>query len=145
MQAIDSKEVVVDGFKYLIKHQSPDIAWDIGVELSKLIGEPGAVMATSKEGEATTTLAIAVRSFLSKVNSKDSWSLVKRLLSSVECQGPEEGDIKKILLNDVGIKLHFHGKSGSIIKLVSKVVEFTHTDFFVAIGDVIAEMMSKSE
>ena len=144
-ETIQSKEVEVKGFRYLINHQNPEAAWDIGIELTKLIGEPMSSMATAgNDSNAGAALSMAVKVLLSKVDSKSSWSLMKRILSSVECQGPSHGQNKKILMTDIGIKSHFHGRTGAMLTLAGEVVSFTHEDFFDAIADGIATMMKKT-
>lgn len=142
-ETIQSKEIESKGFRYLISHNDPEKAWDIGIELGKMIGEPMSTMATAGEGGAADAFPLAVRSFLSKVDSKTSFGLIKRILSTVECQGPVDGPNKKIMLNDAGIKLHFQGRTGAMLTLTGEVIAFTHEDFFDAIADGIAAMMKK--
>lgn len=140
MENVSYKTIEVDGESYLVNHPQVEEAFEIGMELLKLIGGSAASMASAvgdedKVGEA---LGIAVSSLLNKIQPKESMRLVKRILASVEAQSP-----KKMLLNDSGIKIQFHGRTGSMLRLVGEVLEFTHKDFFEAIGDGVAGMMKK--
>ena len=140
------KEVTVDGFRYLVSHAQVELAWEIGVDLMKMIGGSAASMAGASGSDASLSSALtaATTLFLSKLDPKESMKLMKRILSTIEVQGTTDGENKKILLNEVGIKTHFHGRIGSMMRVVGEAVAFTHEDFFDAIGDGIATMMQKA-
>lgn len=139
-------EVVVDGWKILITHPGPDVAWEIGVELTKLIAEPGAGLATvgGDESKAAAALPLAVKALMSRIDAKTSLILVKKILRCCEIQGHEDGTNKKVFLDDVGFKTFFQGKMGTMLKLLGVTVEFTHADFFGAMKDGIRTMMTKA-
>lgn len=141
-----SKLVEIGGFRYLITHPNPEVAWEIGIELTRLVGEPLSAMAQSAgdEKKAAEALPNAVRALLNKVDPKQSLALIKRVLSWVELQGEVGADNKKMLLNDTGFKIHFHGRSGGPIRVASEALAFTHADFFDAIADGIASVMKKA-
>lgn len=146
METEMNKIVTVGGKKYLISHANPEAAWGIGIELAKMIGEPGALMASAGQGgDIGSALAGAVKAFLAKVDPKTSYGLAKRILSSVECHGDDAGPTKKTLLDDAGIMLIFKGKMGDMIRLVGEVITFTQADFFEAIMDGIATMMKEAK
>lgn len=147
-----SKEIQVDGFRYKITHPQVETAWAIGIDLLKLIGGSAAALATSgakgadgkvNENLAVNALTSAVNQFLMKLDPSVSFGLCKRILASVEVQGRVDGDNKKVLLDQHGIKIHFHGHLGSMMKVTGHALEFTHADFLEAIVDGIAEMMKK--
>ena len=138
-----SKIIDVDGYTYLVTHPDPVEAWNVGMELLKMIGGPAAAMATGAKDEASAAqaLSVAVNGLLSKIDGPTSLALLKRLFRYVEVQGKVGEHTKKMLLDDAGFKVHFVGRPGSILKLAGKVIEFTHTDFFSAVGDGIADLM----
>lgn len=140
-----SKTIEVDGYAYLVSHPQPEEAWDIGVELLQMIGGSAAAMAAGSKDEdsAAAALSVAVQGLLEKVNGKSSMALIKRMFKYIEVQGEVGGATKKILLDDIGIKAHFRGRIGSMMRLAGEVVAFTHSDFFEAIGDGVAEMMKQ--
>jgi hypothetical protein len=142
----NNKTVTVDGFIYMISHPQVEVGWEIGVELIKMIGGPAAAMsmAGGDQESAARALSGAVTALLSKVSPRDSFILMKKLLATVECQGPEDGAPKKFMLDDVGIKTHFRGKLGSMLKLTGEAIAFTHDDFFDAIVDGVATLMKKA-
>lgn len=142
-----SKEVEVGGVRYLITHPNPEVAWEVGVELTKYIAEPMASMSLSGASEeaAGQALPMAVRALLNKIDAKQSLALVKRILSWVEIQGAVDGPNKKQLISNEVFKIHFHGRSGDPLRLASEVVGFTHADFFDAIADGVAGIMKKAE
>lgn len=140
-----SKEVEIEGFRYQIHHADPEEAWDIGVELLKLIGGSAAQMASAagsveRVGDA---LSSAVNQLLGRVDGKASMALMKRIMRHVEVQGKVGGDNKRLLLDSTGIKTHFHGRVGAMMKLCSEAIAFTHEDFFEAISDGVASLMRK--
>jgi hypothetical protein len=141
-----SKEIEVGGYRYLVSHPQVETAWEIGVELVKMLGGSAASMADvgdkgEKVGEA---LARAVTLFLQKVDAKTSMLLMKKILANVEVQGEVGGNNKKFMLNEAGLKTHFHGRIGSMMRLTSECIAFTHADFFDAIADGVAAMMKKA-
>jgi hypothetical protein len=138
------KEAVVDGHKYLIQHPQVEVAWDVGVELMKLVGPSLAAMSAVSETSVSQAITHATKMLMEKLSPKESMALIKKLLSNVEAQGEEGGDTKKVLLNEVGIRSHFHGRPGAMIRLVGEVIEFTHADFFDAISDGVAKVMAKA-
>ena len=142
-----NKAVVVDGWRYLISHPNPEVAWEIGIDLMKLIGEPLAAVATVGDDaeKMGMFLPAIVKALTAKLDAKQTLAMVKRILATVEVQGPENEADQKLLLNDAGFKLHFHGRPGSVMKLVGEVIGFTHKSFFSAIGDGIAEMMKQAQ
>lgn len=141
-----SKEVEVGGMRYLISHPNPEIAWEVGVELTKYIAEPMASMSLSggNEEAAGQALPMAVRALLNKIDAKQSLELIKKILSWVEIQGPVDGPNKKQLITKEVFKIHFIGRSGDPLRLASEVVGFTHSDFFDAIADGVAGIMKKA-
>lgn len=132
---------------YVVSHPDPETAWEIGIELGKLIAEPMAAMAQSggEKGKALEVLPLAVRGLMNGVDSKSSLALIKKILSTVEVQSCEKADVRKLLLDSNGFKLHFRGRTGTMVKLLGEVIAFTHADFFSAIKDGIAKMTAKVE
>lgn len=141
----NSKEVTIGKQRYLITHPQVETAWEIGIELTKLIGEPISTMAVGGVSDgAGQALAQAVRSFLGKLDAKTSFLLIKKILASVEYQGQEGEPNRKTLLNDAAIKVQFQGNTGNMFRLAGEVVSFTHEDFFEAITNGVATMMDKA-
>lgn len=140
-----SKSVEVEGFIYQIHHAQIEEAWEIGMELLKMVGGSAAQMASAAGSveNVGNALSQAVNQFLGKVDGKSSMALVKRILRHVEVQGEVGGESKKILLDDAGLKKHFYGRIGAMMKLASEAVAFTHEDFFEAISDGVASLMKK--
>lgn len=140
-----SREIEVDGHRYKVFHPQVEVAWEIGIELTKLIGESVASMARAAGdknsiGEALTS---AVHVLLGKVDPKTSMHLVRKILKNVEVQGQVGGDNKKLLLDEAGIRMHFHGRTGSMMNVMGSALAFTHADFFLAMQEGIAKMMEK--
>jgi hypothetical protein len=139
-----SKKVEVDGFVYLINHPQVEEAWDIGIELSKIVAAPAASMATAGKDEETAGKALsnAVQGLMQKLDGKSSMALIRRILKSVEVQGEVDGPSKKMLLDQAGINTHFHARPGSMMRLVGEVVVFTHRGFFEAIKETLQSLMA---
>lgn len=138
-----SKQVEVDGFRYLITHPDPDTAWKMGIDLTKMVAEPFAAMAIVSEDKSKLgeSLAKAIKLLLNNIDPQQSLSLIKKLLSYVELQGEVGGDNKKMMMTDPAYKSHFQGRHGSMVKLAVEVLIFQQKDFFAAISGGIAEMM----
>jgi hypothetical protein len=141
------KEVEVDGWVYLISHPNPEVAWEIGIELSKIIGESlvgvAQVAADGNPEKAAEAIPMAIKGLLSKVDPKNSMQLIKKILHSVEVQGEVSGERKKFHLNDNAFRLHFQGRIGSMMKIVAETLKFTHEDFFVTIKDGIVKLVQE--
>ncbi len=138
-----SKQVEVDGFRYLITHPDPDTAWKMGIDLTKMVAEPFAAMALVSEDKSKLgeSLSKALKLLLGNIEPQQSLSLIRKLLAYVECQGAVDGENKKIMMTDPGYKSHFQGRHGSMMKLAVEVLIFQQKDFFAAISGAIAEMM----
>jgi hypothetical protein len=145
MEHILSKDVEVSGYRYKITHPMVETAWEIGVELTQLVAEPAAMMASGGKDKSSESLGVAVRSLLGKIEPKKSMALVKKILSSVEVQGLVDGENKKFRLDEAGLKTHFYGRTGAMITLAGETIAFTHEDFFQAIMDGIAKMMPEDK
>lgn len=141
-----SKEITVDGFVYLVQHPQVEEAWEIGIELLKLIGGSAAAMASGADSKekAGEALSQAVNGLLMKLSPQQTMGLMKKLLRYVELQRAEGGENKKLLLDNAGIQKHFHGRVGSMMRLVGEVLAFTHADFFEAVSDGVASIMKKA-
>ena len=138
-----SKKVEVDGYVYLVNHPPVEEAFDIGVELSRLIAVPAANMAMVKDDASlANALSASVHSLMKNVDGKSSMALIRRLLKYVEVQGKASGEAKKLLLDQAGINTHFHARTGSMMRLVGEVVVFTHTDFFAALKGMMNNLMA---
>lgn len=137
------KEIELNGVKYIVNHPQVEEAWEIGIELTKMVGGPVASMASASgnQDRAADALGSAVAGLLQKIDAKSSMVLMKKILRYVEAQTDFDGNPKKIQLDDAGIKKHFHARIGSMMKLVGEVLAFTHTDFFDAIADGVANLM----
>lgn len=135
------KEVTIGNNRYKVNHPQVEEAWEIGIELLKMIGGSAASLASAAgdEDKAAVALGHAVTTLLNKVSPKESMALMKRILINVEYQGE-----KKLLLDSIGIKTHFHARTGEMLKLVGEVLAFTHADFFEAIADGVATLMKKA-
>jgi hypothetical protein len=146
-EPIYSKEVEVSGFRYLINHAQVEEAFEIGVELLKLIGGSAAAMAGAggSEAAAGNALSGAVSSLLQKIHPRESMVLIKRVMRHVEVQGPVSGSSQKMMLDEMGLRKHFHARTGAMLRVLGTVLEFTHQDFFEAIGDGVATLMKKVE
>jgi len=140
-----SKEVVVDGVRYLITHPSPDVGIKLGIELLNLMAAPavgmGAIGNAESEDEKIKAAMASVRELMTKLTPDKFLDLSRRILSTVEIQEPK----KQLLAEDHVFKLHFRGRLGSIVNLVLKTLEFTHEDFLKAIMAGIATMKTKGE
>lgn len=141
-----NKMVEVDGYRYLVQHPQVEEAFDIGIGLMKMIGGSAATMATAHdEQSAAAALNVAVNGLLKNIDPGQSMGMIKRLFKYVECQGKSGGDTKKFLLDDAGVKTHFRGRTGAMIRLMGEVVAFTHTDFFEAVGDGVTNLMEMAQ
>lgn len=140
-EPVYSKEVTVKGVRYLVNHPQVEEAFEIGIELLQIIGGSATAMAAASgdEDKAAEALGFAVNNILTKLTPKASMNLIKRVLKTVEVQEP-----KKMMLDEVGIRSHFHGKTGTMITVVGEVLTFTHADFFDAIADGVAAIMKKA-
>lgn len=142
MGAVEMTKVVdVDGSVYAITHQNPTKAFDLGIQLTKVLGEPVAAMAMAADDPEAAAQAVpfAIRSLLSNIKPGESIGLIKAVLSSVERQG----DGKALLTGSV-FDSHFQGRLGHMMKVFQAAVEFQFEDFFNAIGDAIASAMEKA-
>jgi hypothetical protein len=137
-----SKKIELDGYVYLINHPQVEEAWDIGVELSKLIAVPAANMAMVKDDASLgNALSAAVNGLMQKIDGKSSMLLIRRILNNVECQGEAGGNPKKTLLDKAGINTHFHARPGAMMRLVGEVIVFTHKDFFESVKGMLSKLM----
>jgi hypothetical protein len=138
-------DIVVDGFKYRAGHPNVEEAWEIGMELTKLIGPSAAMMSSvdrnTSQAAVSAVLSEAVMKMLKQIDARTSMVLMKKILRNVECLGEESGQMKRTALDNEGIKMHFHGHVGRMMKLVGHVLVFTHSDFFEAIWDGVANTM----
>lgn len=146
--AVGNKEIAVAGYRYLVSHAQVEIAWEIGVELLKMIGGSAASMApagfSGSDDKMASALTGAVNQFLGKLDARSSMALMRKILATVEVQGEVDGQNRKFLLNEVGIKSHFHGRIGAMMRVSGEAVAFTHPDFFDAIADGVAAIMTKA-
>jgi hypothetical protein len=135
------KTVVVDGWKILINHPDPDTAWKIGIELTKLFGDSaadiGMKIAKAKDDKEKdeilqNSIPKAIKTVTQNLDPSSSLVLIKKVLRHCEIQGHEDGTQKKVLLDDVGFKTFFHGRMGTLNKLLVEALMFTHADFFGA-------------
>lgn len=140
-EPVYSKEVTVKGVRYLVNHPQVEEAFEIGIELLQLVGGSAAAMAAASgdEKKAAEALGFAVNSILTKLKPREAMALVKRILRHVEVQEP-----KKMILDDVGLRSHFQGRTGAMLTVVGEVLGFTHADFFEAIADGVAAIMKKA-
>jgi len=134
-----SKEVEVDGVRYLITHPNPEAGIRLGVELLKLIGESAASLAQVDPDKASEALASAVKLLLQNLEPDKFVDITKRVLSTVEIQSD-----KKMLINSTVYSAHFRGRLGSLMTLTAEALAFTHESFFNAIVDGVAVMMKKA-
>lgn len=136
-----SKVVDVGGTQYIISHQAPTKAWELGIQLMKIVGEPIAGMAQAGESadSAAAALPAAVGSLMANIKPGESMNLIKGVLASVSTT---EGD--KAMLSGPHFDLHFRGRLGHMMHVFGAAVEFQFEDFFSAIGDAIASAMKKA-
>lgn len=143
------KIIKVDGWEYLVQHPQVEEAWDIGIQLTKLIGASAASMATvGKDSPAQAIAAFqgAIDGLLAKVDQRQLMAMIKTLFKYVEVQGKENSQEKsKLLLDEKGIQKHFRGSVGAMLKLFGEVIAFTHRDFFLALGDGVKDLMKMVE
>jgi hypothetical protein len=134
------KIVEIGGIKYVIQHQDPEKAWDLGIRLMKIVGEPFASMAPAAddEKEVGRILPAAVKALMSNIDSADTLSLIKGVLAGTSTLKDKEN------LQGAHFKLHFRGKLGHLMKVFTAATEFQFEDFFSAIGDGIADVLSKA-
>lgn len=137
-----NKILEIDDQKYLVNSLSPTKAWKMGIKLTKMIGEPVAAMARAAgdDGKAAEAFQPAVRSLLDNLDPDESMAMIKELLAGVEIQGEQ-----KAMITSAVFELHFNGKMGHLLKLVSEVIEFQFADFFAAMGDAIASMTTREK
>jgi tail assembly chaperone len=128
---MDHKKVEIDGVEYIILHPKVEVAAELGFEIAAILGESVASLAT---GDFTA----GTKAFFTKLKPKEAFSLMSRVLSTVEAQSTP-----KMMLDKNGIEKHFHGKTGSMVKVFAATLAFTHADFFVAIQETIADAMKK--
>lgn len=147
MDQLDNKIIEVDGYRYLVNHAPVEEAFEIGVELMKMIGGSVASMAAAAgmdNNGVAQALTGAVTLMLNRITPKESMSLIKRTLKYVEVQGQIGGDNKKLLLDEAGMRKHFHARLGALMNVTGEVLAFTHADFFEAISNGVATIMKKA-
>lgn len=140
--------VEVGNCSYLIQHPDPEAGWEIGIELVKLVGEPAANIAQgAMEGgaeKAASGLADAVRSFLTKLEPKQSFAMAKKILRTVELQSVDGENKKMAFSNESYLKMHFTGRLGELVEVLAETIAYTHVDFSKAIMDRIAKAMAEA-
>lgn len=134
------KTIEVDGESYTVLHPSPTACWEIGVQLMQIVGEPFASMAQvgDDQNAAGRILPMAIKSLMSNVKPKETLEIIKRVLSTVQI------DEQKVLIDSKVFELHFRGRVGHMLKVVSASVEYQYGDFFGAIGDALAAVFKKA-
>ena len=110
---------------YCITLFAPTRALKLLARLTRLLGEPMAVMAAADQGtKALELLPKATRALMERLGDEDEVvGLVKDLLNCVS------RDRKPITFD-----LEFQGRLGDMMKLLSKVVEVQFQDFYTALG-----------
>jgi hypothetical protein len=142
------KIIEIDGYSYLVQHPQVEEAWEIGITLTKMIGGSAAAMAGGAQDadSAAAALQVAIDGLLNKIDPAQTMGMMKKLFRYVEVQGKSGSEQKsKLVLDEKGIKEHFRGSLGSMLKLFGEVVAFTHRDFFSALGDGVKDLMSLVE
>jgi hypothetical protein len=122
-----SHHVVVDDQQYTITLFSPTRALKLLARITKLAGESMAVMAKAGAGgDPVDLLPQAVKQLLARLDEDEVVSLAKELCACVTVE-------KRPITFD----LEFHGRLGTMAKLIGKVVEIQFTDFYSALGDSV--------
>lgn len=113
---------------YTINLFAPTKAVKLLTRLTRLVGEPIAVMSQAEGGKPEKVLEIlpkATRALMERLGDEEEvLSLVKDLLANTT------RDKKNIVFDS-----EFHGRLGAMMKLLTKVIEVNFEDFFKALGE----------
>lgn len=138
-----TKEIEVAGFKYLINHPDPDTAILMGIDLTKIVGEPVAAMAIAG-ADPVSAMQNAAKLFLQKVEPQKTLSILKKVLSYVELL-KNENNPHRTMLTDVVLKAHFQGRHGDMLQLGIEAMVFQQADFFLATKRTIQRVMNQTK
>lgn len=135
-----SKLIEVGGVAYVVSHQNPTKAFDLGVRLMQIVGEPVAAMSQGAESaeKALAVVPMAMGALMRNIKPGDSISIIKEVLSSCAIR---EGN--NPLLTGATFEDHFKGRVGHLLNVFMEATAFQFEDFFGAIGDAIAAGMKK--
>jgi hypothetical protein len=139
-----SKEIEVGGHKYIVTHPDPETAFKMGMEFSRLIGEPISALAGAGGGDIGGAMQTAAKLLLQKLEPDMLFKILKKTLLYVELQKDEDaGDKQKMMMTETSLKLHFQGRHGDMLQLFVEAVAFQQADFFLAVKRTLTEMMMK--
>lgn len=144
---METLRVVIDDWEYLITHPNPEVAWKTGVELTKILGDSMVKMSlklANDKDSLAEALPEMLKEMFQRIDPEQSLRLAKTVLSTVEVQGNEKlHEHRKFMLDGNAVKTHFHGHIGAMVKLVAKVLVFTHEDFFKGAMEGFGKMMEE--
>jgi hypothetical protein len=132
------KDVTIDGARYKLVAFGPSKAFRLAAQLSKLVGEPMAAMATAvgDEDKVSKVLPMAVKSLMTNLDEDRVLGLIKELTSCVEVK--DQSGCHPVEFED-----HFQARLGHMMKVVTAVISFQFSDLFSEIGEAIADVMPK--
>lgn len=124
----------VDGETYKFHVFAPSKAFKLGARLAKFLGEPAVAMAGVPGDNSGVLLRNAVNALVNNLNENEVWALIGELMLSVSYDG-----------KPISVDVHFMGRLGHLLKVVTKVVEFQFKDFFESIGQAITAVTEKAK
>ena len=128
-----NKIVSIGGKNYNMVLFSPSRSIKLAVRLSKLLGEPFAVLASKGAADPLAALPQAIKMLLDRMDENQAWDLIKSLMESVSIQG-----------NMIEIDNEFDGRVGDLLKLVGEVIGFQFKDFMDALPELTQGAMKKA-
>lgn len=118
--------VVIGEENYCITLFSPTKALKLLTRLTKMVGEPMAVMAATADGKSPLELLPqAVKALMERMD--DEGAVISLITNLLECVTKDK--------KAINIDLEFQGRLGDMMKLLSKVVEVQFEDFYAALGE----------
>lgn len=140
---LDHEFVTIDGEKYLIQAMRPSRVFVLGLELTKIIGEPFAAAAAAGQDEndekAANAVSMAAKALMHNVDPERFLQIAQELMGSVELQGSN-----KKMLGGKEFDHHFHGKTGALLKLLGVCMQFQFKDFFAALLEAVGGVMDQA-
>lgn len=139
----------IDGQTYIIQAMRPSRVFVLGLELTKLIGEPFAAASMAgmdedddKAGEAAS---MAIRALMKNVDPDRFLEITQELMGAIEHRDGKTAE----MITPEYFEQHFHAKSGRMLKLLGKALRFQFKDFFeellAAVGSVMEQAADAKE
>ena len=139
-----NKEIEVGGTRYFVTEYSPTHAIPLLTKLTKLIGQPGALLVQQnglKKDVGEVLLAEAVGALSDRLDPDQMVPLMKDILhGTLVLEAVGEKTINREILFD----LDFEGKLPQLFMLIGEIVRFQFASFFDAVAAPIRAAMAKA-